>query len=842
MGASLPLVAGVEAGLVSQRATRPAAADRIECKVAQPRDAGEWDQFVRGQAESTGYHLWAWQNVFTSAFGSTCPYLLVRRDGTVTGVLPLVEIRSRLFGRALSSLPYVNYGGALAADDASRAALVERATDLARQRSLSYVLLRHSKRLFPALPARDHKVTMLLPLQGSGDAMWSALDRKVRNQIRKAEKSHLAVTAGGAELLDDFYGVFARNMRDLGTPVYGRSLFAAILSHFPSDARLHIVSLEGRPIAGALSYGYRDWIEVPSASSLREHRVLCPNHLMYWTTSLRLRTFDSERWHVRVQTAVGRPPGTALLGVQPAPRGQLALGRPPQRQVPCVHRRLEASAAWNRHAPRPQDRSFGSMSREDAKRIAFQADLFASSRDRFRSTCAFALIFTSAFAAYISWVPFNFHDVAAPTLFDALRTALVPSVESRANFVANIILFVPYGIFGGGAFGLDLRCGVRRALWSVVLLVSSLALSVAIEAAQVFLPGRTPASSDVIAQTLGTVLGLVLWLFVGAELRRWMRTRRRRTDQIVFLLHAAVGCLVLSALFPLDVTVSLSTLAQKYRTGGILLMPFQRQGFEAEFLQNAAMNMIFALPLGAWCVVSWTPRGTRRAVVPAILASALVLAALEACQVFVMSRVADSTDILIGTMGASIGAWVAAPRSTRAVLGNEGSMLAAAGLSASTVLYIVFNWSPFDFSVSRTLFEARWPELMRVPFETYYAHAEVRAIGDFAAKFSVSFPIGLFTALLFEPWRRGFTRVFFIASSLLAACLFYAIEFGQIFLPSRFPDVSDVLIAVLGFGGGLVVPQMLHGGGPSSPVVRGRNLRHAAVDPEHRKRTTPGRP
>jgi FemAB-related protein (PEP-CTERM system-associated) len=272
----------------------------VSTAVATESLESEWDQFVRSRPEATGYHLWRWRAVFNTALGHRCLYVTARRCGVLTGVLPLVEIRSRLFGRALSSLPYVNYGGALATDDASRSALVERATELARERSLSYVLLRHRKRLFPALPARDHKVTMLLTLGDSPDAMWNALDRKVRNQIRKAEKSHLTVTSGGADLLDGFYDVFARNMRDLGTPVYGRSLFAAILSHFPSDARLHVVSLEGRPIAGALSYGYRDWIEVPSASSLREHRALCPNHLMYWSIiqqaiSDRRRVFDFGR-------------------------------------------------------------------------------------------------------------------------------------------------------------------------------------------------------------------------------------------------------------------------------------------------------------------------------------------------------------------------------------------------------------------------------------------------------------------------------------------------------------------------------------------------------------------
>lgn len=253
-----------------------------EISRAQDASAAEWDGFVRQHPSGTGYHLWGWRSVFEAGLAHHSHYLIARRDGVPTGVLPLVEVRSPLFGRALSSLPYVNYGGILADDTVTASALAAAAGSLAQERSLGYVLFRHRQRVLAALPARTHKVTMLLPLAPTVEAMWAGLDRKVRNQVRKGEKSQLTVVSGGAELLDAFYAVFARNMRDLGTPVYGRSLFAAILSAFPGDAKLHVVRLGETAIAGALSYAYGAYVEVPSASSLREHRSLCANHLMYW--------------------------------------------------------------------------------------------------------------------------------------------------------------------------------------------------------------------------------------------------------------------------------------------------------------------------------------------------------------------------------------------------------------------------------------------------------------------------------------------------------------------------------------------------------------------------------
>ena len=241
-----------------------------------------WDEFVASCHEATGYHRWAWRSVFGRGLQQRTHYLAAVEDGRIRGVLPSVEVRSWIFGRTLSSLPYVNYGGVLAQTKAARSALLNGALEVAARRGLDDVLLRHVSKQFHDLPAQTHKVTLLMALQPDVESMWSALDRKVRNQIRKAEKSGVTVESGSLELLDDFYRVFARNMRDLGTPVYGRRLFETILSTFPLDARVYIGRVGPVAVAGALSYRYGAVVEVPSASALREHRASCPNHLVYW--------------------------------------------------------------------------------------------------------------------------------------------------------------------------------------------------------------------------------------------------------------------------------------------------------------------------------------------------------------------------------------------------------------------------------------------------------------------------------------------------------------------------------------------------------------------------------
>ena len=242
----------------------------------------DWDAFVAGHPEATAYHAWDWRDVFGPVFGHEPIYLAARGSAGIVGVLPLVGFKSRLFGRFFCSLPFVNYGGVLATTPEAAAPLVAEATRLARARGAAHVELRHIARQLPDAPVKQHKVTMLLPLQETAEAQWTALDNKVRNMIRKAEKSELTSESGGVELLDAFHAVFSVNMRDLGTPVYPKRFFAAVLKASGAAAQLHVVRHQGRPVAGSMTIAHANRVEVPWASSLREARAMNPNMLLYW--------------------------------------------------------------------------------------------------------------------------------------------------------------------------------------------------------------------------------------------------------------------------------------------------------------------------------------------------------------------------------------------------------------------------------------------------------------------------------------------------------------------------------------------------------------------------------
>lgn len=251
--------------------------------VEEADDGTAWADYVARQPAATLYHDYRWRELIRSVFGHQSWYLRARApSGGIVGVLPLVRLNSRLFGDFLVSMPYFNYGGVLADDEVAAGALVAHAGQLAGRLGVQHVELRQTTRLPGGLPIRDDKVTMLLELPDDPDRLWHDIGAKRRAQVKRPLRERIEIHHGGTELLDDYYRVFARNMRDLGTPVYSRELFREILANFPGQTRIIVIRLDDRPVAAAFLIGHRGRLEIPWASSLREANPVGVNMLLYW--------------------------------------------------------------------------------------------------------------------------------------------------------------------------------------------------------------------------------------------------------------------------------------------------------------------------------------------------------------------------------------------------------------------------------------------------------------------------------------------------------------------------------------------------------------------------------
>ena len=241
-----------------------------------------WDRFVLNHECGTGYHLYSWNNVISAVFGHDTIYLMAKNEsGVIVGIAPLVNLSSRLFGRFLVSLPFLNYGGILATNQEVRASLETYIEKIATRQNLDHIELRQQHAVATQWVSSERKVSMRLSLPSTYEDLQKQFPSKLRSQVRRAQEEGMVARVGGVECLDEFYAVFSRCMRDLGTPVYAKSFFGKILEVFPKDAHICIVSHQDTPVAAGFLYGFRSSLEIPWAASDKRFNKLSPNMLLY---------------------------------------------------------------------------------------------------------------------------------------------------------------------------------------------------------------------------------------------------------------------------------------------------------------------------------------------------------------------------------------------------------------------------------------------------------------------------------------------------------------------------------------------------------------------------------
>jgi FemAB-related protein (PEP-CTERM system-associated) len=245
-------------------------------------DSTAWDEFVLRAPDGTMAHRWAWLGIVSASYGHQVIPMAAFRDEALAGVLPLVLMRSRLFGCHLVSMPYLDAGGLCTAgdrmaDDALARAAIELAED-----SGAHLELRHTAARAIPLPASLHKIDLVTDLAGGEDAVWARIDKARRRQVRKAGRSGLLVSLHGSEALPAFNRIIETQMRDFGSPTHRRGFCRRIMAAFGTDARI-LLARDGDAVIGAgmvLTQG--DWMGVPWLAALRSTFARAPNQMLYW--------------------------------------------------------------------------------------------------------------------------------------------------------------------------------------------------------------------------------------------------------------------------------------------------------------------------------------------------------------------------------------------------------------------------------------------------------------------------------------------------------------------------------------------------------------------------------
>lgn len=241
----------------------------------------EWNAFLERNGGSF-YHMSQWKDVNTASFGHKTFELTARDGDTIVGVLPLVLVESRLFGRILCSVPFVNFGGPISSSDGVKAALVRAAAKLADELKVDYLELRSTQQLATDLPVSLRKISMTVELAPDPETLWASYTSKHRKNVKRAYKHGLEVTVGGIELLSEFYAVMEESWHMLGTPMYDRAYFKRVLKTFPDNTRVFACRRGQEPVAVALTGYFNGVVEGLWAGGRPLARELDANYVLYW--------------------------------------------------------------------------------------------------------------------------------------------------------------------------------------------------------------------------------------------------------------------------------------------------------------------------------------------------------------------------------------------------------------------------------------------------------------------------------------------------------------------------------------------------------------------------------
>ena len=283
-------------------------------------EAARIDAFVREQGASV-FHRPKWLRAVESGTGQRASGILTEQLGVITGWLPLTEVRSFLFGNSLVSSGF-GVGGGISADNAEAArAIASAAQEYAATNGFASIEVRGGDIPDGWRKWDDKHCGFERPLAEDDDAELLAIPRKARAEVRKGLKSELEVKVGRSDSdLSAHYAVYSESVRNLGTPVFPRSLFKAMLAAFTDTSDILTVFADGKPVSSVLSFYHNGAVLPFWGGGTFAARNLRANELMYYKLMLHARRKGMERFDFgRSKTGSGPYNFKKNWGFQPVP-------------------------------------------------------------------------------------------------------------------------------------------------------------------------------------------------------------------------------------------------------------------------------------------------------------------------------------------------------------------------------------------------------------------------------------------------------------------------------------------------------------------------------------------
>jgi len=266
-------------------------------------DRSAWRAYVGAHKQATLFHDLRWSDAVRTGYGYRNHHLIAEKGGAIAGVLPLTLVSAPLLGRSLISTAFAVGGGVLADDADAASALGARALDLGRRLGVNYVELRGG--VAPGFGYAEKAgiyASFEKEMPHDADAIRNWLPRNRRAEVKKAlridepnENSFRTTSRVG-----DFYKVYAPALRNLGTPVMPQKFLEALKANFGDDADIGLVEHHGEPVAGLLSFWFRDRVMPYYIGADRKARDIRAYDYLYYKLMRRavergVRIFDFGR-------------------------------------------------------------------------------------------------------------------------------------------------------------------------------------------------------------------------------------------------------------------------------------------------------------------------------------------------------------------------------------------------------------------------------------------------------------------------------------------------------------------------------------------------------------------
>ncbi len=436
-------------------------------------------------------------------------------------------------------------------------------------------------------------------------------------------------------------------------------------------------------------------------------------------------------------------------------------------------------------------------------------------------TSMFILFLT--FATYGSLVPLDYTPLTFEIALDRFTNVLNADLDfsSRTDWTTNILLFVPIGFFGLGALAVN-QGRKRAAILSPVVALNCVIISLLLEFSQHWFPTRTPSLNDIVGESIGGAIGILIWLSVGQRIVIYFRTLLKlntKEDRITWLLSGYFVALLVYSLFPFDLTIRPSEIFDKYKDGRVELIPFSALSLPLESrLYSLFVESILFVPLGILLERFWIKSiSTHISLMQLSIYAICLCLAIEISQLFVVSRFTSITDVTTGVLGILMGSQIHrfleknVPKNRKTAQSKRGIFFfACVGYSAT--LCILF-WYPYNFTHNTAFTQERIEDFISVPFSRLLQGNYIQSLWSIARKFLWFSPLGFLTYRFTSTCQiENRSHHYVVPATLLYLFVFsLLVEFLQIFLPNHSADAFDFLIYLGGVSSGWMLASFITG-------------------------------